>query len=259
MRKLASCAALLDIFLLAHGAAGAEIWKPKPVTTFSWFLATSTGKSTAQAVDLDLFEADAKTVAAFKAKGQKTICYISVGSWENWRPDKAAFPKSIIGKAYQGWPGEYWLDIRKIAVLGPILRKRLDLCKSKGFDAVEPDNLDGYEQASGFAITRAQQVRFINWLGKEAHARSLSIGLKNVPELIPDVIGNYDWALAEDCFAQKSCADFKPMANAGKAVFSVEYTDNKINFAAFCKESKALRFFGLLKNRDLDAFERPCP
>jgi hypothetical protein len=249
----------ISVFLFVSAAEAAEIWKPKPGTTFSWFLAAPNAATEAQAVDLDLFEADTAAIAAFKAKGQKTLCYISVGAWEDWRPDKAAFPKSVIGKPYDGWPGERWLDIRQIKLLAPALRKRLDLCKAKGFDAVEPDNLDGYEAKTGFPLTRAHQVKFIKWIAGEAHRRGLSIGLKNVPDLMNEVLADFDWSLAEDCFAQKSCAGYSPMIAAGKAVFAVEYTDSKIDFAAFCKEAKALKLTGLLKRRDLDAYEKPCP
>jgi len=54
------------------------------------------------------------------------------------RPDAGAFPDAVKGDS-NGWSGERWLDIRRLDVLGPIMQRRLDLCKQKGFDAVEPD------------------------------------------------------------------------------------------------------------------------
>jgi hypothetical protein len=54
----------------------------------------------AKAVDLDLFETRRSTVSDLKQRGKRAICYMSAGSWENWRPDKGAFPKIIIGKPY---------------------------------------------------------------------------------------------------------------------------------------------------------------
>ncbi len=86
------------------------------------------------------------------------MCYLSAGTYENWRPDAAAFSKQIIGKADEGWTGENWLDIRRIDLLAPILQARLDLCKAKGFDAVEPDNVDGYQNETGFPLTAADQL-----------------------------------------------------------------------------------------------------
>jgi len=206
-----------------------------------------------------MFETAALTVANLKANGKKVICYISFGSWENWRPDKARFPAAVIGKTYDGWAGERWLDIRKIATLAPIFEARLDKCKAKGFHAVEPDNLDGYENDTGFNITRADQLRFIKWLADAAHARGLSIGLKNVPEFAPDVLARFDWALTEDCYDQGWCYRLSPFVTAGKAVFAVEYTDNNIDFAKFCARATALKFSPLLKRRSLSGWTRRCP
>jgi hypothetical protein len=56
----------------------------------------------------------------------------------------------VVGKELPDWPGEHWLDVRRLDVLGPILERRLDLCRQKGFDAVEPDNVDAYANDSGF-------------------------------------------------------------------------------------------------------------
>jgi hypothetical protein len=54
---------------------------------------------------------------------------------------------------------EKWLDIRRIDLLAPILRARLDLCNVKGFDAIEPDNIEIYDNNTGFPLT--YNVQFI--------------------------------------------------------------------------------------------------
>ena len=69
------------------------------------------------------------------------------------RPDAGAFPDAVKGDS-NGWSGERWLDIRRLDVLGPIMQRRLDLCKQKGFDAVEPDNVDGYTNSTGLPRPR---------------------------------------------------------------------------------------------------------
>ena len=86
------------------------------------------------------------------ALGSDVVCYLSAGSWENLRPDAGDFPARVMGRS-NGWPGEQWLDIRKIGVLGPIMKARLDMCAAKGFDAVEFDNVDGYQNRTGFPLT----------------------------------------------------------------------------------------------------------
>ena len=213
----------------------------------------------AQIFDVDGFDTEAAEVAKIHAKGAKAICYFSAGSYENWRPDAGKFPAAALGAPMAGWAGERWLDIRRISLLAPVFYARLDLCKAKGFDAVEPDNLDGYENKTGFAISRADQLRFIRWLADAAHARGLSIGLKNVPEFTIQVLNRFDWALTEDCYAQHWCGDSSPFIAAGKAVFAVEYTDNNINFSKFCARAKALKLSPVLKRRSLGVWSRHCP
>jgi hypothetical protein len=110
--------------------------------------------------DLDLFDTDSTTVELIHAAGGHAICYINAGAWEDWRPDAAQYPKEIIGRDYSGWPGEKWLDIRRMDALDPILSARFDLCKQKGFDGVEPDNLDGYQNETGFDLSAADQLTF---------------------------------------------------------------------------------------------------
>jgi hypothetical protein len=44
--------------------------------------------------------------------GRRVICYLDVGSWENYRPDASQFPISVRGRRYEGFPNERWLDIR---------------------------------------------------------------------------------------------------------------------------------------------------
>ena len=54
--------------------------------------------------DIDLFDNDASVVAALHAQGRKVVCYISVGTWEDWRPDAGDFSAPVMGKGYEGWP-----------------------------------------------------------------------------------------------------------------------------------------------------------
>jgi hypothetical protein len=78
--------------------------------------------------DVDLFDVSADLVSRLHALGRNVICYMSAGSWEDWRPDAKEFPGEALGKDYDGWEGERWLDIRNIDALAPIMRARLDLC-----------------------------------------------------------------------------------------------------------------------------------
>ena len=159
-------------------------------------------------LDLDLFDTQARVIAQLKSRGIRTVCYMSAGSWEEWREDAELFPSEVIGNAYEGWPGEHWLDIRRIDLLAPLLGRRMDLCRAKGFDALEPDNIDGYTNDTGFPLGAKDQLRFNKWLASEAHERGLSIGLKNDADQADQLVGDFDWALTEDCFAEGGCAHY---------------------------------------------------
>jgi len=243
----------------APARAGSPFWQPKPGISWQWQINDSPDISIDAAVyDVDLFATDAAIVTQLHQQGRHVICYINVGSWEDWRPDKDQFPATVIGNDYAGWQGEKWLDIRQIDVLAPILRARFDLCKSKGFDAIEPDNIDAYTADSGFPLTYTDQLRFNCWLADEAHARGLSIGLKNSPEMVADLLSSFDWALAEDCFSMEWCDQMLPFIGAGKAVFAAEYTDTGITLADFCGRARAMQFSAILKHRGLDVYRGSC-
>jgi len=240
-----------------------EIWMPPLDSTFSWQLEDEVNISfDVDIYDLDLFETEASLISSLHKKKKKAFCYISVGSWEDWRPDKDNFPSKIIGNDYEGWPGEKWLDIRQIDLLAPIMRARLDICAAKGFDGIEPDNLDLHWAETGFNISYEDQLAYSIWLSEEAHARGLSIGLKNNEEQVKDLLPYFDWALTEDCFVAEWCQEMIPFVESGKPVFAVEYTD-EINYEDFfklvCPPADDLGFYVILKNRNLDAYRATCP
>ena len=238
----------------------AEIWQPAPGTTWQWQLSGEPIDQSfdVEMYDIDLFESDAELVTALGQGGRRVVCYLSAGSWEEWRPDAGQFPATVIGKDYEGWSGEKWLDIRQIELLAPIMRGRLDQCAAKGFDGIEPDNIDGYQADTGFPLTYEDQLRYNIWLANEAHVRGLSIGLKNVPEQVDDLLAHFDWALTEDCFDQGWCGELLPFINAGKAVFAAEYTDTGVDLDQACRRAKELKISLIMKDRELDAARAGC-
>jgi hypothetical protein len=237
-----------------------SIWQPAPGTSWQWQLSDTLDLSVeAQVYDIDLFDNDASLVADLHSRGIQVICYISAGSWENWRPDASQFPKEIIGKDYVGWEGEKWLDIRRLDLLAPIMRARMDLCAQKGFDGLEPDNLDAYANDSGFPLTYEDQLKYNRWLSEQAHARGLSIGLKNDGAQAAELVSYFDWALTEDCFYNQECGQMSPFVQAGKQIIDTEYTDTGITLDEFCPQAEKLGLTLIFKNRELDAFRRTCP
>ena len=203
--------------------------------------------------EVDGFDTSAETVARMHADGRRVICYISAGSWEEWRPDAGAYPQLVLG-ASNGWPGERWVDVRRLDVLKPILAARLDMCRDKGFDAVDPDNVDGYTNETGFPLTGAQQLRFNRWLARAAHARGLSIGLKNDLDQAGRLAGLYDFAVNEQCVEYDECESLRPFLRRGKAVFHVEYETDPAEFCPLVPDG----FSSIRKEYDLQAWREGC-
>ena len=212
----------------------------------------------AEIIDLDLFETSEQIIEQLHLQNKIVICYFSAGSLEEWREDAGNFPSEIIGKNYAGWPGEKWLDIRRIDLLSPILISRFDLCQQKGFDGVETDNVDGYQNNTGFKITNAEQITFNLWLAEQAHIRGLSIGLKNDPDQLTDLVSDFDWLLLEDCYSQGWCQLARTFIEKNKPVFAIEYTDQDVDFDAACASAEKIGFKLIEKNRNLDSYTRTC-
>ena len=204
--------------------------------------------------DLDAFDTEAHTVRQLHEYGKHVICYINAGAVEDWRPDADLYPANIVGKAYQGWPGEHWLDIRNMDKLAPILDYRLDLCASKGFDGVEFDNVDGYQNETGFELSAADQITFNRWLADAAHKRGLAVGLKNDPEQMTDLEPWFDFVILESCFEQGWCDEADPFVKAGKPVFAIEYNAIK----KFCPSAQEMDITLVQKNLDLNSWRKDC-
>lgn len=228
-------------------------WQPVPGTTWQWQLSGTVNTShDVEMYDIDLFETPQETIDGLHLDGRIVICYFSAGSFENYRPDKDSFPAEVKGKKLDGWPGERWLDIRNLVVLGPIMQARMDLAVSKSCDGVEPDNIDGYTNDTGFPLTYSDQLTYNVWLAAEAHARGLSIGLKNDLDQIPDLVDDFDWMLNEQCYQYEECDTLLPFIAANKAVFGVEYMEEEGDPRQYCVAAVAAGFSWLVKTYDLD-------
>lgn len=211
--------------------------------------------------DIDYENNDASTVKSLHQKGHQVICYISMGSWENFRKDKDSFPQIVLGNTYEGFEDERWLDIRRIDIIGPILQKRMDECKAKGFDGIDPDNLDGYTNNTGFPLTYQDQITFNKWVAQEAHKRNLTVGLKNDVEQISDLVLDFDWIITEHCFIQGWCEKTLPFIELGKPVFAIEYAekmDEKYFSKEICPKAKKSQINVIYKTLNLDKFYKTC-
>lgn len=239
----------------APAPGGGARWRPRPGTTWQWQLDGRVDTTVDVPVyDIDGFENDAATVDRLHAQGRKVICYVNVGAYEDYRPDAGSFPKAVRGGG-NGWKGEASLDIRRTDVLLPLMAKRFDMCRDKGFDAVEPDLVENYRADTGFPITAADQLAYNRAVAKLVHDRGLAVGLKNDLDQIPALIGDFDFAVNEQCAEFEECDALKPFIAAGKAVLHVEYNtpDDR-----YCDRSRQLGLSSMTKHLELDAWRRPC-
>jgi hypothetical protein len=231
-------------------------WAPAPGTTWQWQLTVPVDLSVeAEVYDIDGFDNSAGVVARLHASGRKAICYIDAGAYEDYRPDAFRFPASVLGKPNPLWEGERWLDIRRLDVLAPIMRARLDMCRRKGFDGVELDEIDGWSNDTGFPLTAADQLRYNRFLAREVRARGMAAGLKNDLEQIPELVGSFDFAIDEECYQYRECSALKPFVAAGKAVFHTEYRRAPKDF---CPVATELGLSSMQKRLELGAWRIYC-
>ncbi len=149
-----------------------------------------------------------------------------------------------------GWPDEVLLDIRtstKRAALGRINRAWYRQCARKGFDAVEPDNLDSWTRSRG-RLKQRHAISYAKRLVREAHRQGLAIAQKNAPQLSRKRLG-FDLAVAEECEVYRECGSYTRYY--GTRLIEIEYTDNgRRAFRRACA-ARAGRASILLRDRDV--------
>ncbi|WP_244115038.1 endo alpha-1,4 polygalactosaminidase, partial [Burkholderia cepacia] len=194
-------------------------WQPVASDTWQWQLRGKLNRGYAVAIyDIDLFDNSAQTIADLHQAGRKVVCYFSAGSSEDWRPDFGQFAPADKGKVVKrspdsDWEGENWLDTRSANVRA-IMTARLDRAVAKGYDGVEPDNVDAYANDSGFPLAPADQADFNGFIAAEAHRRNLAVGLKNDVDQVALLAPSFDFAVNEECHEQGECDKYGPFTSA---------------------------------------------
>lgn len=209
--------------------------------------------------EVDLFDSSTELISRLKAKNIKVICYFNAGAWENWRSDADGFPTETLGNTMSGYSDEKWLDITNTSLIS-LMESRLDLAVTKGCDGVDPDNMDGYTQNSGFTISYDDQLAYNRFIANAARQRDLSVALKNVLEQVDDLVDYYDFAVNEQCFYYDECDMLDVFISRGKAVFNLEYADkyrdtnDTTQRDNMCSESNSKSFSTLIMSAsgDLD-------
>lgn len=247
-------------------ATGGVYWKPAAGTTWQIQLSApiTSFATDVTAYDFDLFDNPKTTVTKLHNLNRKAICYFSAGSYENWRSDASQFKAADLGKNLDGWAGEKWLNITSPNVR-KIMAARLDLAVTKGCDAVDPDNVDVYDNDNGLGITAQNSVDYMGWLAKQAHSRGLAIGLKNAGAIASTLLPYVEFSVNEQCVQYSECDLYQPFITANKPVFHIEYpkgdsTNNVkvVSTSAKTKACKFPKFSTVIKNMNLDSWVEYC-
>ncbi len=211
-----------QVVSLPPPSACGACFEPGRSLTWDWQLQGKLAFRRVDMFDIDGFDTPAGVLSKIHArKGttlprERAICYLSLGSWERYRPDEASWPRAALGLALGGYPDEHWVDVRQLQGLMPLITARLQMCANKGFDGVEVDNIDGWNNHSGFPLTPQDAEAWLAATANKAHALGMFIIWKNDPYLVPFGRRYFDGALSEQCYQFEECTT---QQNAGITFF----------------------------------------
>ena len=136
------------------------------------------------------------------------------------------------------------------------MKARLQICARKGFDAVEPDNIDAWSNRTGFPISAPEQLNYDEWVAVQAHALGLAVLQKNDLGQVRSLERYFDGVLDEQCNESSECSLAAPYLAARKPVLNAEYN---LSPAEFCRADNAAGIMGARLSVELDGsvFE-PC-
>jgi len=217
--------------------------------------------------DVDGIINPASTVAALHDEGTHAVCYVEVGAAGNYySAAQEGIPTTyyqqlrqagLFGKKVRGYP-EYYLDIRSTTTVS-IVESMIDQqCAAKGFDAVETDIDEEYDDNSGFPLTKSIEEQYMTTLADYMHGLGLGWWIKNPDDTgdsyATDMYPLADAVLTEQCNQYSSC-DLLSAYEGHKAVFNAEY---HLARSSFCPEDGSRGFNGARFNVGLTGVRKPC-
>ncbi|MFJ4986836.1 endo alpha-1,4 polygalactosaminidase [Streptomyces sp. NPDC088732] len=190
------------------------------------------------------------------ASGTYSVCYVNAFQaqpgesswWRRHHPDLLLHDRRGAPVVDEEWD-EVLFDVSTPArrtALADVVGRWIDDCAARGFQAVEPDNLDSFERSRGL-LTPAQNAAYARLLAARAHAAGLAVAQKNTAELLPrhaDV--GFDFAVAEECGEFDECGDYA--AAYANRVLVVAYT--AADFGRTCRRWGG-RLSVVLRDRDV--------
>lgn len=110
------------------------------------------------------------------------------------------------------WPGEYMLDTRTAAQrtsIATVLNGWIQKCKTDGFNAIEPDNLDTFTRSDGL-LTKTGNLALAQLFTTYAHSIDLAVAQKNTGGELGSsgkTTAGFDFAVAEECQYYNECSE----------------------------------------------------
>ncbi len=212
----------------------------------------------ADIIDIDPEQVSKKYMQQLKAQNKFVVCYLSAGTAEKFRDDFKQFPKQVLGKPMEDWQDEIWLDIRKFNLFANIIKQKIKFAYKQGCDAIEADNIDGYDNNTGFNLTKNDAIKYINWLVQTTHSYNMLYALKNGGDIVNSVKDIVDLAIVEECQKYNECKLYLPFIRLNKPVLAVEYNVSKYNIKNVCTKFKQSKFLGGIACYDLNGCFIPC-
>ena len=152
------------------------------------------------------------------------------------RPDLTSnWPSEVVITELEDpeWGGEFLIDISTSELRSTAaahVQQMIETCASKGYNAVEFDNLDSFTRYDDSGFTQADAVEYATLLVTNTHALGLAAAQKNTAELLgfKDAIG-FDFAVVEQCGEFDECEQFSTAYN--EAMVDIEYQDSSFTNA----------------------------
>lgn len=182
--------------------------------------------------------------------GTYSICYVNAFQTQDDEPgvnrpdERSNWPADLVLTELgddPNWGGEYLIDIStatKRAQALDHIDQMVDTCATKGFKAVEYDNLDSWTRFEGTPLAddvpfgKAEAIAYAELITDYAHGKGLAVAQKNTSVLTRTqsltTIG-FDFAIAEECGQFKECLDYT--AVFGNDVFAIEYKNKGFTWA----------------------------
>jgi hypothetical protein len=238
-------------------------------------------KTTAPTVyDIDAIENPASTVTTLHNAGDKTICYIEVGTAGNYyTADQEGITTTYyaqlsaagdLGRKLSGYP-ERFININKTSALTIIESMIQKQCAGKGFDGVETDldeTFGGNEGNAGFTITQAAEQTYLENLANYMHSLGLAWIAKNLDDtgiqsFVNTMAPYAQGIITEECNYYQSCSLLTPFVSAGKLILNAEYTDDwgssiQSDLSQFCPADETGHIDGTLFNVNLNGSRNAC-